>query len=92
MPPTPQIPPCSLHFPTLKALSSAVTRQEWKTIGDGGERCWVLPRLSRHGDWSRLGWWATLGRSPEHYNFRFLLCLEWSCLEISERPPSSKIL
>lgn len=33
MPPTPQIPPCSLHFPTLKA----VTRQEWKTIGDGGE-------------------------------------------------------
>lgn len=52
----------------------------------------MLPRLCRPGAWSRRGWWVTLGRSPELHDFRFLLCLEWSGLAISKRPPSSKTL
>lgn len=92
MPPTSQIPSCLLHFPTLKALSSAIMRQEVEEDSRWWERCWVLLRLCRPGPWSRLGWWVTLGRFPELHDFRFLLCLEWSCLAISKRPPSSKTL
>lgn len=92
IPLTPRIPSYLLHFPTLKALSSTIMRQKVEEGSRWWERCWVLPRLCRPGVWSRLGWWATFGRSPELHNFRFLLCLEWSCLAISERPPSSKTL
>lgn len=57
---------------------------------DGQKAAGRCLRLSGPGFWSRLSCWVTLSRSPELYSFRFLPCLEKSCLDSPRGLPALK--